>query len=339
MRLAAFPPRLAGPAAELLGEPAIRIYHGNALSKEPGCGRTPWHHDAEHFPLATLQAVTAWIQAARARLAGRRAAAPAANWRAQRIGPATTSGWSPASCAPAGAAAGTEPAHGAADRLGHAAGGRRVRWLPPGGEQRPAPRVVHARAYRHRLPGSCGSVRGGFHDSTVRLPPGPAPRPASLLLAGAASHRLAEVRGTYCLCGPLAGSQASGRWIPGSPAPPARASATARTAARSSPRRQAKDQVQYTSGAITRRRTRWGGSGAVWPLGALTMGRRLRRTWSKKAGPVMPPSQIRTARAPVSRASRAAYRFHDAHEVVSSSRRTAVSWAWTSLVSSPAATA
>ena len=61
MRLVAFSPRLAGPAAELLGEPAIRIYHDNALSKEPGCGRTPWHHDAEHFPLATLQAVTAWI--------------------------------------------------------------------------------------------------------------------------------------------------------------------------------------------------------------------------------------------------------------------------------------
>lgn len=61
MRLVAFSPRLAGPAAELLGEPAIRIYHDNALLKEPGCGRTPWHHDAEHFPLATLQAVTAWI--------------------------------------------------------------------------------------------------------------------------------------------------------------------------------------------------------------------------------------------------------------------------------------
>jgi len=61
MRLVAFSPRLAGLAAELLGEPAIRIYHDNALSKEPGCGRTPWHHDAEHFPLATVQAVTAWI--------------------------------------------------------------------------------------------------------------------------------------------------------------------------------------------------------------------------------------------------------------------------------------
>jgi hypothetical protein len=61
MRLVAFSPRLAGPATELLGEPAIRIYHDNALSKEPGCGRTPWHHDAQHFPFATLQAVTAWI--------------------------------------------------------------------------------------------------------------------------------------------------------------------------------------------------------------------------------------------------------------------------------------
>ena len=61
MRLVALSPRLGGLAAELLGEPAVRIYHDNALSKEPGCGRTPWHHDAEHFPLATVQAVTAWI--------------------------------------------------------------------------------------------------------------------------------------------------------------------------------------------------------------------------------------------------------------------------------------
>ena len=61
MRLVALSPRLGGLAAELLGESAVRIYHDNALSKEPGCGRTPWHHDAEHFPLATVQAVTAWI--------------------------------------------------------------------------------------------------------------------------------------------------------------------------------------------------------------------------------------------------------------------------------------
>src|ERR1700760_4993288 len=61
MRLVAFSPRLAGLAAELPGEPGIRIYHDNAHSKEPGCGRTPWHHDAGHFPLTTDQAVTAWI--------------------------------------------------------------------------------------------------------------------------------------------------------------------------------------------------------------------------------------------------------------------------------------
>jgi len=61
MRAVALSPRLGGLAADLLGESAVRIYHDNALSKEPGCGRTPWHHDAEHFPLATVQAVTAWI--------------------------------------------------------------------------------------------------------------------------------------------------------------------------------------------------------------------------------------------------------------------------------------
>jgi len=61
MRYVALSPRLGGLAAALLGETGVRIYHDNALSKEPGCGRTPWHHDAEHFPLQTTQAVTAWM--------------------------------------------------------------------------------------------------------------------------------------------------------------------------------------------------------------------------------------------------------------------------------------
>lgn len=61
MREVALSPRLGGLAADLLDEPAVRIYHDNALSKEPGCGRTPWHHDDEHFPLASAQAVTAWM--------------------------------------------------------------------------------------------------------------------------------------------------------------------------------------------------------------------------------------------------------------------------------------
>ena len=61
MRAVALSPRIGGLAAGLLGEPGVRLYHDNALSKEPGCGRTPWHHDAEHFPLQTVQAVTAWM--------------------------------------------------------------------------------------------------------------------------------------------------------------------------------------------------------------------------------------------------------------------------------------
>lgn len=54
-------PRVAGIGARLLGVPALRLYHDNVLSKEPGCGRTPWHYDDTHFPLATQDVVTAWI--------------------------------------------------------------------------------------------------------------------------------------------------------------------------------------------------------------------------------------------------------------------------------------
>lgn len=61
MREVALSSRIGDIAAALLGEAAVRLYHDNALSKEPGCGRTPWHHDAEHFPLATVSAVTAWM--------------------------------------------------------------------------------------------------------------------------------------------------------------------------------------------------------------------------------------------------------------------------------------
>jgi len=56
-------PRIAGICAQLLDVPAVRLYHDNVLSKEPGCGRTPWHYDDHHFPLATHDVVTAWIPA------------------------------------------------------------------------------------------------------------------------------------------------------------------------------------------------------------------------------------------------------------------------------------
>ena len=56
-------PRIAKNSADLLGVKSVRLYHDNALAKEPGCGRTPWHCDDHHFPLATQDVVTAWIPA------------------------------------------------------------------------------------------------------------------------------------------------------------------------------------------------------------------------------------------------------------------------------------
>lgn len=53
--------RVAQIAAELMGVRAVRLYHDNTLSKEPGCGRTPWHHDFDHFPIDSLNVCTAWI--------------------------------------------------------------------------------------------------------------------------------------------------------------------------------------------------------------------------------------------------------------------------------------
>ena len=55
--------RIAKICADLLGVKKVRLYHDNALAKEPGCGRTPWHYDDHHFPLATNDVVTAWIPA------------------------------------------------------------------------------------------------------------------------------------------------------------------------------------------------------------------------------------------------------------------------------------
>lgn len=55
-----FSPRLAGIANDLLGVDAVRLYHDNALSKLPGCGRTPWHYDAHHYPIASENVVTLW---------------------------------------------------------------------------------------------------------------------------------------------------------------------------------------------------------------------------------------------------------------------------------------
>ncbi len=56
-------PRLGQISADLLGVPAVRLYHDNVLAKQTGCGRTPWHFDDHHFPLDTNDVVTAWVPA------------------------------------------------------------------------------------------------------------------------------------------------------------------------------------------------------------------------------------------------------------------------------------
>ena len=55
--------RITKICADLLDVKKIRLYHDNALVKESGCGRTPWHFDDHHFPLATNDVITAWIPA------------------------------------------------------------------------------------------------------------------------------------------------------------------------------------------------------------------------------------------------------------------------------------
>ena len=52
---------LAQIAAELMGVSGVRLYHDQALYKEPSGGITPWHADQFYWPLATPKTVTAWI--------------------------------------------------------------------------------------------------------------------------------------------------------------------------------------------------------------------------------------------------------------------------------------
>ncbi len=56
-----FAPRFAKAAADLLGVPAVRLYHDQALCKEPGGGHTPWHQDQNFWPLDTDKTITMWM--------------------------------------------------------------------------------------------------------------------------------------------------------------------------------------------------------------------------------------------------------------------------------------
>lgn len=56
-----FSKKLARIAGELMGVSGVRLYHDQALYKEPGGGITPWHADQFYWPLDTANTITAWI--------------------------------------------------------------------------------------------------------------------------------------------------------------------------------------------------------------------------------------------------------------------------------------
>ena len=56
-----FSRRFARAAAELMGVAGVRLYHDQALFKEPGGGATPWHQDRFYWPLDTDHTITLWM--------------------------------------------------------------------------------------------------------------------------------------------------------------------------------------------------------------------------------------------------------------------------------------
>ena len=56
-----FSRRLARIAAELMGVAGVRLYHDQALYKEPQGGITPWHADQYYWPVTTENTCTVWV--------------------------------------------------------------------------------------------------------------------------------------------------------------------------------------------------------------------------------------------------------------------------------------
>jgi ectoine hydroxylase-related dioxygenase (phytanoyl-CoA dioxygenase family) len=56
-----FGKRLARIAAELMNATGVRLYHDQALYKEPGGGLTPWHADQYYWPVSSDKMITAWV--------------------------------------------------------------------------------------------------------------------------------------------------------------------------------------------------------------------------------------------------------------------------------------
>ncbi|WP_235427189.1 phytanoyl-CoA dioxygenase family protein [Cohnella kolymensis] len=53
--------RFAKIAADLMGVDGVRLYHDQALFKEPGGGHTPWHQDQIYWPFDTDKTITLWM--------------------------------------------------------------------------------------------------------------------------------------------------------------------------------------------------------------------------------------------------------------------------------------
>ena len=53
--------RFAHIAAALMGVERVRLYHDQALFKEPGGGHTPWHQDQYYWPIDTANTITMWM--------------------------------------------------------------------------------------------------------------------------------------------------------------------------------------------------------------------------------------------------------------------------------------
>lgn len=56
-----FSKRLAGIATQLMKVNGVRLYHDQALFKEPRGGITPWHADQFYWPLSNDNTTTVWI--------------------------------------------------------------------------------------------------------------------------------------------------------------------------------------------------------------------------------------------------------------------------------------
>ena len=61
VRPLSFHPAIAGTAARLLGVDAVRLWHDQALYKEPGGRETDPHQDQPYWPIVETDTITAWI--------------------------------------------------------------------------------------------------------------------------------------------------------------------------------------------------------------------------------------------------------------------------------------